>query len=136
MVAKKRKKGKWKINFNRKKITNYFFLSFSVVLISFLALSCFNVYQKQRSSEKDMNSLIEEIERLEKERDLLNFTLGETFSDEYLERVAREDLGMQKPGEKIYVIKKDINLEEEKEELLEDSLFDKIKKWFSNILPE
>ena len=136
MVAKKRKKGKWKINFNRKKVTNYFFLSFSIVLISFLALSCFNIYQKQRSSEKDMNSLIEEIERLEKERDLLNFTLGETFSDEYLERVAREDLGMQKPGEKIYVIKKDINLEEEKEELLEDSLFDKIKKWFSNILPE
>jgi len=136
MVAKKRKKGKWKINFNRKKITNYFFLSFFVVLISFLALSCFNIYQKQRSSEKDMNSLIEEIERLEKERDLLNFTLGETFSEEYLERVAREDLGMQKPGEKIYVIKKDINLEEEKEELLEESLFDKIKKWFSNILPE
>lgn len=136
MVAKKRKKGKWKINFNRKKVTNYFFLSFSIILISFLALSCFNIYQKQRSSEKDMNSLIEEIERLEKERDLLNFTLGETFSDEYLERVAREDLGMQKPGEKIYVIKKDINLEEEKEELLEDSLFDKIKKWFSNILPE
>ncbi|MDD3919293.1 MAG: septum formation initiator family protein [Candidatus Pacebacteria bacterium] len=136
MVAKKRKKGKWKINFNRKKVTNYFFLSFSIVLISFLALSCFNIYQKQRSSEKDMNSLIEEIERLEKERDLLNFTLGETFSDEYLERVAREDLGMQKPGEKIYVIKKDINLEEEKEELLEESLFDKIKKWFSNILPE
>lgn len=136
MVAKKRKKGKWKINFNRKKITNYFFLSFSVVLISFLALSCFNIYQKQRSSEKDMNSLIEEIERLEKERDLLNFTLGETFSDEYLERVAREDLGMQKPGEKIYVIKKDINLEEEKEELLKESFFDKIKKWFSNILPE
>lgn len=136
MVAKKRKKGKWKINFNRKKVTNYFFLSFSIVLISFLALSCFNIYQKQRSSEKDMNSLIEEIERLEKERDLLNFTLGETFSEEYLERVAREDLGMQKPGEKIYVIKKDINLEEEKEELLEESLFDKIKKWFSNILPE
>ena len=136
MVAKKRKKGKWKINFNRKKVTNYFFLSFSIILISFLALSCFNIYQKQRSSEKDMNSLIEEIKRLEKERDLLNFTLGETFSDEYLERVAREDLGMQKPGEKIYVIKKDINLEEEKEELLEDSLFDKIKKWFSNILPE
>ena len=136
MVAKKRKKGKWKINFNRKKITNYFFLSFSIVLISFLALSCFNIYQKQRSSEKDMNSLIEEIKRLEKERDLLNFTLGETFSDEYLERVAREDLGMQKPGEKIYVIKKDINLEEEKEELLKESFFDKIKKWFSNILPE
>jgi len=136
MVAKKRKKGKWKINFNRKKVTNYFFLSFSIILISFLALSCFNIYQKQRSSEKDMNSLIEEIERLEKERDLLNFTLGETFSEEYLERVAREDLGMQKPGEKIYVIKKDINLEEEKEELLEESLFDKIKKWFSNILPE
>lgn len=136
MVAKKRKKGKWKINFNRKKVTNYFFLSFSIILISFLALSCFNIYQKQRSSEKDMNSLIEEIERLEKERDLLNFTLGETFSDEYLERVAREDLGMQKPGEKIYVIKKDINLEEEKEELLKESFFDKIKKWFSNILPE
>lgn len=136
MVAKKRKKGKWRINFNKKKITNYFFLSFSIVLISFLALSCFNIYQKQKSSEKDMNSLIEEIERLEKERDLLNFTLGETFSDEYLERVAREDLGMQKPGEKIYVIKKDINLEEEKEELLKESFFDKIKKWFSNILPE
>jgi len=136
MVAKKRKKGKWKINFNRKKVTNYFFLSFSIILISFLALSCFNIYQKQRSSEKDMNSLIEEIERLEKERDLLNFTLGETFSDEYLERVAREDLGMQKPGEKIYVIKKDINLKEEKEELLKESFFDKIKKWFSNILPE
>ncbi|MCK9626910.1 MAG: septum formation initiator family protein, partial [Bacteroidales bacterium] len=59
---------------------------------------------------------------------------GETYSDEFLERIAREDLGMQKPGETIYIIKKEadeIELEEEKSY----NFFERIINWLKS-LPE
>jgi cell division protein FtsB len=137
MVAKKRKKVKWKININKKKITETFWLSFLFFIIIFLTFSCFNIYEKKRTSEKNLDILNKQIEELKKEKDLLSFTLGETYSDEYLERVAREDLGMQKPGEKIFIIKKEVEEIEEKI-IKETSFYDRAMNWFKNAfnLPE
>lgn len=130
MVAKKRKK----FNFNKKKILNIFYIIVISLLFIILIISCFNIYQKRVSSGKDLIKINKEIDELTKEKDILSFTLGETYSDEYLERIAREDLGMQKPGETVYIIKKDFS-EEEIEKVREINLFEKIRNWFSN-LPE
>lgn len=128
MVAKKRKK------FNFKKIKNIF----SFLVISFFAIiliiSCFNIFQKRLDAEKELEILNKEMDQLTKERDLLNFTLGETYSDEFLERIAREELGMQKPGETIYIIKKE-TIENESIEKENDSFWERIINWLKS-LPE
>jgi len=56
-------------------------------------------------------------ESLNKEKEKLDFELGNTNSEAYLEKVAREELGLQKPGEQVIVIKKEgeeVKSEEEK----------------------
>ncbi|MDD2274711.1 MAG: septum formation initiator family protein [Candidatus Pacebacteria bacterium] len=128
MVAKKRKK------FNFKKVkTIFYFLTISFFVIVLL-ISCFNIYKKRVTAEKELNILNQEIDGLNREKDLLNFTLGETHSDEFLEKIAREELGMQKPGETIYIIKKELS---EKEQIKEEnySFFERIMNWLKS-LPE
>lgn len=128
MVAKKRKK------FNFKKVKKiFYFLAISFFVIVLL-ISCFNIYKKRVTAEKELNILNQEIDELNREKDLLNFTLGETHSDEFLERIAREELGMQKPGETIYIIKKESS---EKEQIKEEnySFFERIMNWLKS-LPE
>jgi cell division protein FtsB len=128
MVAKKRKK------FNFKKVKDIFLFLLISSLAVLLLISCFNIFQKRMTTEKELNILNEELDKLNKENDLLNYTLGETYSDEFLERIAREDLGMQKPGETIYIIKKEIDeIELEKKE--DVNLFERIINWLKS-LPE
>jgi len=85
-------------------------------------------------AQRELSILNNELNELTVENDLLNYTLGETYSDEFLERIAREELGMQKPGETVYIIKKEIDevelLEKEKE-----SFFERIINWLKS-LPE
>jgi cell division protein FtsB len=129
MVAKKRKK------FNFKKIKDILIFLLISFLIVLLIISCFNIFQKRMATEKELNILNEELNELKKENDILNYTLGETYSDEFLERIAREDLGMQKPGETIYIIKKEadeIELEEEKSY----NFFERVTNWLKEIMPE
>ena len=86
------------------------------------------------TTEKELESINKELENLTRQRDLLNFTLGETYSEEYLERVAREDLSMQKPGETVYIIKKE-GFNDDENTVKEYSLFEKIFNWIRG-LPE
>lgn len=130
MVAKKRRK----FNFNKKKILRFFYTLIIASLLVLLIISCFNIFQKRMTTEKELESINEELENLTKQRDLLNFTLGETYSEEYLEKVAREDLSMQKPGETVYIIKKEGSGDNESI-VKEYSFFEKIFNWIRG-LPE
>ena len=79
------------------------------VLIGFLMYFVYVMYDQQKvmsAKEVEMNNIQTKIqeesklnEDLKKQKEMLN-------SDEYIEKVAREKLGMVKPGEKIFV---DIN---------------------------
>jgi len=128
MVTKKRKK------FNLKKIKNIFLFLLISCLVILLLIACFNIFQKRMDAQRELSILNNELNELTVENDLLNYTLGETYSDEFLERIAREELGMQKPGETVYIIKKEIDevelLEKEKE-----SFFERIINWLKS-LPE
>jgi len=107
MLAKKQKKVKWGIHFNKKKASIAFWSFFGLWFIVFLLYSNIKIFQKRTELDKNLKTLDSSVESLSKEKDSLNFSLGETNSDEYLERVAREDLGMQKSGEQVVVIKKE-----------------------------
>jgi cell division protein FtsB len=107
MLAKKHKKVKWGINFNKKKVSIVFWTIFALWFIIFLFYSNIKIFQKRTELDKNLETLDSNVESLTKDRDSLSFSLGETNSSEYLERIAREDLGMQKAGEQVVVIKKD-----------------------------
>ncbi|MFA5729999.1 MAG: septum formation initiator family protein [Candidatus Paceibacterota bacterium] len=112
MLAKKGKKVKWGIHFNKKKIAIVFWTIFGFWFIFFLLYSNIKMFQKRTELDKNLETLDSTIESMTKEKDSLNFSLGETDSSDYLERVAREDLGMQKPGEQVVIIKKDSGIAE------------------------
>ena len=130
MVAKNRKK----FNLNKKNILKWFYIFLLTMIFIILLISCFNIFQKRIDNEKELEAVNQELNNLIKQRDLLNFTLGETYSEEYLERVAREDLNMQKPGEIVYIIKKESS-EMVNEEEKEYNFFEKIINWIQG-LPE
>lgn len=110
MLAKKYKKVKWGIHFNKRKISIVFWSIFGFWFVFFLLYSNIKIFQKRTELNKNLETLDSTVESLTKEKDSLNFSLGETNSSEYLEKVAREDLGMQKPGEQVVIIKKDSNV--------------------------
>jgi len=103
---------KWGIHFNKKKIAIVFWTIFGFWFIFFLLYSNIKMFQKRTELDKNLETLDSTIESMTKEKDSLSFSLGETDSSDYLERVAREDLGMQKPGEQVVIIKKDSGIVE------------------------
>lgn len=110
MLAKKQKKVKWGIHFNKRKISIVFWSIFGFWFVFFLLYSNIKMFQKRTDLDKNLETLDSTVESLTKEKDSLNFSLGETNSSEYIEKVAREDLGMQKPGEQVVIIKKEISV--------------------------
>jgi len=131
MLPKKGKKVKWGIHINKKKISIFFWAVFSIWFVVFLLYSNAKIFQKRTDLGRDLEKLDASVETLTKEKDLLKFRLGETYSQEYLEKVAREDLGMQKPGEKVVVIKKSGAGEESGKE---DNVLQNILNWFNSLI--
>ena len=135
MLAKKHKKVKWGIRINKKKIAIVFWAFFGLWFVVFLFYSNVKIFQKRTDLDKNLEVLDSNVESLIKEKDSLNFRLGETNSEAYLEQVAREDLGMQKPGEQIVIIKKDSGLEKDNNDgngvlKVISGVVDWIKSWF------
>ena len=104
MLTKKKKKIKTE---RGNKIKKFFFGLIIAALFIFFAYSCLNMFLKLMDLNKELDSLESDKEELLKQRESLKFSLGESYSESYLEKVAREDLNFKKPGEKIFVIKKE-----------------------------
>lgn len=130
MLSKKRKKVKWGIDINKRKMSVFFWALFCVWFVAFLLYSNVKIFERRASLDKELANLEDTAETLSEESDLLKFKMGETYSEEYLERVAREDLGMQKPGETVVVIKKNDSAEEGEEE---QSILQNIVNWFNSL---
>lgn len=113
MIAKKRKKEKSAFQ----KIAEKVKVLLWIALIGFLVYTNVNIFLEIEKGGKDLKKLKATTESLNKEKEKLNFELGNTNSEAYLEKVAREELGLQKPGEQVIVIKKEgeeVKSEEEK----------------------
>jgi cell division protein FtsL len=131
MLTKKRKKVKWGININKKGVSIFFWSLFCVWFVGFLLYSNIKMFQKRIELNKELQKIDNNLESLTKEKDLLKFRVGETSSKEYLEKVAREDLGMQKPGERVVIIKKSDSVNENTSE--NGGILQKISNWFNSI---
>ncbi|MFW6001477.1 MAG: FtsB family cell division protein [Halanaerobium sp.] len=88
------------------------------IIIIIALIAAFNFYQnmvKLNQIENEVEEIESQIARAEAENEELKEQIDNTSSDEYIEEIAREKLGLVKPGEKMF-----IPVEEEAEESEEE----------------
>ena len=76
------------------------------IVVVIAVVAAFNFYQnmtKMNQLENQIEKIKSEIARAEAENKKLNEQLENSNSYEYIEEVAREKLGMIKPGEKMFI---------------------------------
>jgi cell division protein FtsB len=94
--------------------TKYIFLTILFVLAS---INFTRTALEIIDNSKRLDSLSQEVEEMETQKQELEESVSYKNTDEYVEEMARNDLNLVKPGEKVYVIPK---------ELKEDSLEAKV----------
>ncbi|MFA5080054.1 MAG: septum formation initiator family protein [Candidatus Paceibacterota bacterium] len=135
MLAKKGKKRKIKKTKSKQvlpKVFGIIFVLFAVYLL-YTNVMIFIERSKINSNYKNLDMTASS---LLQEKEALKMQLGETYSDEYLEKVAREELGLQKEGEQIVVIKKNSGESKESEDVEKKnaSTLNELFNWISERL--
>ena len=101
MIAKKRK--------NRKSYKTIFFSSiFSLLILAiiyFLVISNWKINERRQEMSAKIESLKKEIQQREEKNSQLKLGTSQSQSQDYLEKVARENLDLKKPGEEVVVVK-------------------------------
>lgn len=80
-----------------------------VLLIVFIGMAIIKEKKSQKTVKENINSLASEIAGLENKSLELTQMIKYLRSDEYVEREAREKLGMQKQGEKLVIVAENVN---------------------------
>lgn len=122
--------------FRKKKRTSSFQnIFFSVLLgvsllivVGFLVITNFRIQQRRAKLIAQAENIQKEVQILEKRNKELKKGVFQTGSEEYLEKVAREQLGLKLPGEEVVVITREDQKEEKTEEKEED--FWGPRKWW------
>ncbi|MBR5262675.1 MAG: septum formation initiator family protein [Clostridia bacterium] len=81
--------------------------SFIVVLVAVLlcasfAISLFTVIKEKNNIEKEINDVETALAEVNRENDTLRDKINSDNKDEYVEEIARDQLGFVKPGERVY----------------------------------
>jgi len=123
---------------NRKEILFWVLLVIlSVSLIGVLAVANVRMNKKRAEYTARIEALRKEIQQVEIKSEELKKDVAQAGSEEQLERIAREQLGLKSPGEEVVVITKE---EEEKEEKgteeKQDKNFWNPKTWWEWIMGE
>lgn len=110
-------------------ILSVFLGIFAITAIGFLVSTNWKIYKNKADSQTKAVKLKMEAEALEKINGELNKSLDYVKSDEYLEKVAREQLDMKKPGEEVVVIQKE-NARQKNEQEKNKTWWEKLKSIF------
>ncbi len=97
MEFEKKQKGRWLAK------NSYYFLAGIVFLIVAAALIFvdFKIYQKKTAYLSQIDYYQKQIQEIEAENEKLKQGIENSDDINYIEKVAREELDMQKPGEKV-----------------------------------
>ena len=126
MIAKRRKKKK---SF-QEIFLSVLFVFFTLAIIGLLAVSNFKIRERRKELLSQIETLEKEIQNAEKKNQELKAGISESQTEDYLEKEAREKLGLKKPGEEVVAIKKIQSEEKQKEQKEEKSLWQKILEFF------
>jgi len=117
MIAKiKRKRKAKKSKLLKTALFYLFFAVASLGLVFFLIVTNLKIYQRRSILNARIAELKKEVEILEDRNKNLKENIDYVESEDYLERVAREQLNMKKPGEEVVVIQKEEGKEEKNQE--------------------
>ena len=126
MIAKRRKK--------KKSLQGIFFsilvIFFVLSITALLLISNFKIRERRKELISQIETLEKEIQNLEKTNQEMKAGILESQTQDYLEKEAREKLGLKKPGEEVVAIKKIQSEEEKTEQKEEKSLWQKILEFF------
>lgn len=123
MITKFKKKKK--INPVKSVIFSVFLVLLALLIIGFFVFTNWKI-NKRRVELGDRISVLKlEVEILEQRNQELKEKKSETESEDYIEKVAREQLDLKKPGEEVVVVQKEE--EEEKENEEKESWWEKFK---------
>lgn len=130
MVAKNKRNKKSSI----KNIFGYFvFFTLTIFLIVFFVVTNWKIYQRRASLAPKVEQLRAEVEALEKIKIELEKESSNIGTEDHLERVAREQFDMKKPGEEVYVVQEEPASTEGSGEAKEKmSWWEKIKSLWGN----
>ena len=97
------------MNFNKKQNKNQyqrFFVIMGAVLIVlalvWLAIADVRIYQKKKELNLQVENLQKKVQDLKSQNSNLKEGTARSFDDVYIEKVAREELDLQKPDEKVF----------------------------------
>lgn len=125
---------KGRIKGQRKRFLKQFLFFFLILFfLSLLAVPYFKNYQKRKDLENEISKIQEEIYQYEKMNEELKDFLKYLESDQAIVEKARVNLGLQKEGENVVVIKRK-NIENDLIENDKESVkpeFSNFKKWFN-----
>ena len=127
MISRKRKK-----SFIGKIFSFRLFVLICVLMVVFLGINLGKEYYREHQIQKEISSLQDEIESLEKNNYKLSQLTEYYKTDEYKEAEARKRLNMKKEGENVVIIKPHpVNSEQSgiKDELNNENLPNYIKWW-------
>lgn len=89
----------------KRSIAQYFLLAFGamalLVLVGLLAVADMRIYSKKRELNAQLASLQSKVQELQVKNNDLKQGISESDNPDYIEKVAREELDLQKPGEKV-----------------------------------
>ena len=126
MITKKSKKKKSLQTIFFTILFCFFGLSLAILLI----VSNSRIQQRRKELISQIEILKKEIQQLEERNVQLKSSISQSLTQDFLEKEARERLGLKKPGEEVVVIKK-IQSEEEAKELEEEkTLWQKFLEFF------
>ena len=72
-----------------------------VGLCIYVSIATFHIYQKKKELLSEMQDLQKQIQDIKAKNNQLQLGISNTDNSQYIEKVAREELDLQKPGEKV-----------------------------------
>ena len=99
------------------------------IFISYLIFSNIKIRQKRAQNLSKIESLKEEIRVLEEKKKELEEKSSKAESREYLEKIAREQLGMKAPGEEVVVVNKEEQENQTQQEAEKKNFWNPIIWW-------
>lgn len=87
----------------RKRKFSFILTLASIVMVSFLVISYANLRSEVKEQQAALDDLVAQCEQKENENAQLEQMLDKGGEAEYIERIARDELGYVIPGERVYI---------------------------------
>ena len=81
-------------------------MAITIIVVVYLGWSTIGVVNRNWRLQQKVSKLQAEIELLELENERLSYDIEYYKTDEYLEKAAKEELGLRAPGEKVIILPK------------------------------